>query len=412
MLRNGRELFLTKIAGVALIVAGFVLSLSAAHSLTLDAQIGGDRQRTRFVAFLSRKVDYRIFSIVDPYRIVVDLPEVEIQVPGEKTRGLVLSSRAGLLTQGKSRIVIDLLEPALVEKSEILPPENGLPARLVIELVRSTHKAFIAASKAPPPKEQPEAGQKAGLEKDAEDKRPLILIDPGHGGVDAGAHGRTTNAPEKDVTFDFCLALRDKLEQSGHFRVVLTRSIDVFVPLDERAEMASVQKAALLISIHADALDPKFLGVKGLQEVRGGTVYTLSEEASDEHAKALAQRENRADLLAGLPSAPNKVVAAEIDTILNDLENRGKKNRSLALANYIIAHLKEKMKFNIRPHRSANLRVLKTDGIPAVLFELGYLSNDEDEKLLTSKEWRADMAGLLADAINSFMAERQARIPL
>jgi N-acetylmuramoyl-L-alanine amidase len=106
------------------------------------------------------------------------------------------------------------------------------------------------------------------------------------------------------------------------------------------------------------------------------------------------------------------VTAAEIGDILDDLESRGKKNRSLALANYLIAHLKDKIKFNIRPHRSANFRVLKADGIPSVLFELGYLSNSEDEKLLTSKEWRAQAAGIVAQAVNSFMAERQARIPL
>src|ERR1700744_2095713 len=120
MLRMRGELFVIKIAAMALVLAGLALPLAASDSVTLSAQIGGDLQRTRFVAFLSKKIDYRIFSIVDPYRIVVDLPEVEIQVPGEKSRGLVLSSRAGLLSEGRSRIVIDLAQPALVEKSEIM----------------------------------------------------------------------------------------------------------------------------------------------------------------------------------------------------------------------------------------------------------------------------------------------------
>src|SRR6516165_9365389 len=124
--------------------------LAAAEDVRLKAEIGGDAQHTRYVAFLSKQVEYRIFSLSDPYRIVIDLPETEIQVPAVK-RGLVASSRSGRLAAGKSRIVIDLTEPALVEKSQLLQPENGVPARLVIELVKSNHKAFAAQIKAPPP---------------------------------------------------------------------------------------------------------------------------------------------------------------------------------------------------------------------------------------------------------------------
>ncbi|MGA7328830.1 MAG: N-acetylmuramoyl-L-alanine amidase [Rhodomicrobium sp.] len=382
--------------------------------ITLNAEIGGDLTRTRFVAFLSKRVEFRIFSIGDPYRIVVDLPETDIQVPSGTHRGLVLSSRSGLLTQGKSRIVIDLAHPALVEKSELLPPENGLPARLIIELVKSTHKAFLAASKAsPPPKTEVSAGEISTQEQNSADKRPLIVVDPGHGGVDAGALGFSTRTPEKDVTFDFSKSLRDKLEASGRYRVLMTRTLDVYVPLDDRAEMAAGPKADLLVSIHADALDARRLGVKSLQEVRGATVYTLSEEASDEQAKILAQNENKADIQAGIGSERvTQAVSAEINNILSDLESRGKKNRSLALANYLIEHLKNKVRFNIRPHRSANLRVLKAAGVPAILIELGYLSNSEDEKLLISPEWRAKTAAQLADTIDAFMSERQARLPL
>jgi N-acetylmuramoyl-L-alanine amidase len=404
----------TQALGAVFILLLAVPRLNAAEQVTISAEIGGDAQHTRYVAFLSKKVEFRIFSITDPYRIVIDLPETEIQVPAGVQRGLVLSTRSGLLTAGRSRIVIDLAEPALVEKSQLLPPENGLPARLIIELTKATHKAFAAQSKAPPPL-QPGAPQKlASRERDSVDKRPLIVVDPGHGGVDAGALGRTSGTPEKDVTFDFCKTLKEKLEATGRYRVIMTRSVDVFVALDDRAEMAAGPKADLLISIHADALDAKRLGVKSVQEVRGGTVYTLSEEASDEQAKILAQNENKADLQAGVGSeqAMPPAVAAEITNILSELENRGKKNRSLALANYLVEHLQKKFKFNIRPHRSANLRVLKAPGVPGVLIELGYLSNTDDEKLLTSPEWRAKTAADFAEAVNAFMTERQARIPL
>ena len=401
---------MSRLVFVFLCLAAVLKPCYAASTVTLDAHVGGDLQKTRFVAFLSKNVEYRIFSIVDPYRVVVDLPEVQIQVPGDRGRGLVLSSRAGLLSAGKSRIVIDLVEPALVEKAEIQPPENGLPARLVIDFARSTHRAFLAASKAAAPPAEPKTIVAA--QSDRNDKRPLIVIDPGHGGVDAGAHGRNTGTPEKDVTFDFSQSLRENLEKTGLYRIVMTRAIDVFVPLEERAEIASSQKADVLISIHADALDPKKLGVKGLQEVRGGTIYTLSDQASDEQANALAQDENKADVKAGVSSGDGSpAVSAEIESILNDLESRSKRNRSLALANYLISHLQQKMRFNIRPQRAANLRVLKATGVPAVLIELGYLSNDEDEKLLTSKEWRAGIAGKIADAVNSFMRERQVHVP-
>ena len=408
--KAGSQAFVSAILLVLLMQGPAALG---AEQVRVKAEIGGDGEHTRYVAFLSKQTDFRIFSIGDPYRIVVDLPETDIQVPAG-ARGLVLSSRSGRLAAGMSRIVIDLSEPAVVEKSTLLPPENGLPARLVIELTKSSHKAFLAQSKAPPPLEPEKPAQVASQKGDTGDKRPLIVIDPGHGGIDNGAHGHSTNTPEKDVTLDFGLALKGKLEETGKFRITITRTTDVFVPLDDRAQIASESTADLLISIHADALDVKKLGEKNVQEVRGGTIYTLSETASDEQAKILAQEENKADLKAGVGSERplSATVKAEINSILNELEIRGKKNRSLALANYLIAHMKDKMKFNIRPQRSANLRVLKAAGVPAVLIELGYLSNTEDEKLLTSQEWRAKTAAALAAAVNDFMAERQAHIPL
>ncbi len=193
----------------------------------------------------------------------------------------------------------------------------------------------------------------------------------------------------------------------------MTRADDVFVPLDDRADVASKQKAQLLISIHADALDAKRLGVKSLQEVRGGTIYTLSEEASDDQASVIAQNENKADVKAGVANEQQTpAITGEIGVILNDLENRTKKNFSLAIANNLIEHMKDKMKFTAHPRRSANFRVLKATGVPAILIELGYLSNDDDEKLLTSAEWRAETAEKLAAAINAFMSEHEARIPL
>jgi N-acetylmuramoyl-L-alanine amidase len=414
MKRNtGKAVSMAVFTPVLLLLAVLAATPAAAgDQILLNAEIGGDLQHTRYVAFLSKKVDFRIFSIADPYRIVIDMPELDIQVPNEG-RGLVVSSRSGLLSQGKSRIVIDLAEPALVEKSQLLPPENDLPARLVIELTRTSHKAYLAAAKVPPPLPRQESAQTAALPKDPRDKRPIIVVDAGHGGLDAGAHGRITNTPEKDVTFEFSKMLAEKLEATGRYRVLQTRALDVFVPLDERAEIAVKEKADLLVSIHADALDIKRLGLKNVKEVRGGTIYTLSEEASDEQAHALAQNENKADVQAGVGSEQQKpAVSGEIGAILNELENRSKKNWSLAVANYLIEHMKDKMKFSHRPRRSANLRVLKAQGVPAILIELGYLSNDDDEKLLISPEWRVTTAKSMAAAIDAFLSERQSQIRL
>ncbi|ADP72268.1 N-acetylmuramoyl-L-alanine amidase [Rhodomicrobium vannielii ATCC 17100] len=397
----------------AFLVLVLIMSAARAEDIVVSAQIGGDSQRTRFVAFVSKAVEFRIFSMADPYRIVIDMPETDIQVPGGKGRGLILSSRSGLLAPGKSRIVIDLAAPARIEKAELLPPENDLPARLVIDLARTTHKTFLASVKAPPPAPKPDESQSAAANLDTGDRRPLIVIDPGHGGIDAGAIGRATNTPEKEVTFDFCKKLASKLEATARYRIVMTRTSDVFVSLDDRAVMAVKAKADLLISIHADALDPKRLGIKALKEVRGGTIYTLSEEASDEQANVIAQNENKVDVQAGVASEQTApVVSEEIASILNDLENRIKKNRSTAIAHYLIDHMKGKMKFNIRPQRSANFRVLKAHGVPAILIELGYLSNEDDEKLLISEEWRTTISSVLGEAVNAFMSERQAHIPL
>jgi N-acetylmuramoyl-L-alanine amidase len=384
----------------------------AQKAVEIDAQIGGDGERTRFVAFLSKAVDFRHFALANPDRIIIDLPQTDIQVPTGRGRGLVYSARAGLFAEGKSRIVIDLAAPALVEKSEVLPPRDGLPARLVVDLKKVTAQAFAAATNNEMRRATETASLRTGnLKRDAKDKRPVIVLDPGHGGVDGGAVG-ASGTFEKDVTLSFSQVLKQKLEERGRYKVVLTRTIDVFVPLDERTEIATALKADLFISLHADALDPKNpFGIKSVQEVRGATIYTLSEKASDAQAQAMAQRENTADIAAGLQQVSTPDFSAELEQILNDLDNRIKKNRSLSFANQLISQLKGKLTFNVKPHRHADFRVLKASGVPAVLFELGYLSNAEDEKLLSSPDWRKSVATEVASAIDLFMAEKQARLP-
>lgn len=398
----------------AALLIGFAAQTSAQTAVEIDAQIAGDKDRTRFVAFLSEAADFRIFTLAEPYRVIVDLPETEIQVPGGPGRGLVFSARAGLFAEGKSRIVIDLTGPARVEKAQVLPAQGTLPARLVIDMAKTSQKAFAAASErmAHEMEAQPAAASaRIAQQRDEKDKRPVIVIDPGHGGVDGGAVG-ASGAIEKEVTLQFAQALKKWLDGYGRYKVLLTRTIDVFVPLDERVEIAVGLKSDLFISIHADALDPKnSFGVKSVQEVRGATIYTLSEKASDAQAQAMAQRENKADIIAGLQKTSAPAFSEELESILNDLDNRIKKNRSVSFAKSLVEHMKGKMAFNVKPHRSADFVVLKASGVPSVLFELGYLSHKEDEKLLSSEEWRSSTTREVAASIDTFISERLARLP-
>lgn len=405
----------------------------AESAVAKDARLGGDMQRIRFVADLSKAVQFRVFTLADPYRVIVDLPEVKFQMPsglGAKGMGLVSAYRYGLFGPGKSRIVIDLAEPALVEKAFVREPANGMPARLVIDLVRTTHKTFMEKQRERAAGEEQRQADKyaapgpgsPGLRQapvidlgDAlqKQKMPIIVLDPGHGGVDGG-----TRSPggmlEKEVVFAFCEELKKRLEAPGRFRVILTRDNDMFIPLNERVNFARYRGGDLFISVHADALDAKHpllgkAGAKIVQEVRGSTVYTLSEEASDEAAKASAARENRSDLVAGMELT--KQGADEVANILSDLVQRETKNHSIAFAKTLLANLKDKINLNPKAHRFANFRVLKAPDVPSVLFELGYLSNAEDEKLLGSPEWRAKVVESVAQSVDSFFAKREVRLP-
>jgi N-acetylmuramoyl-L-alanine amidase len=210
------------------------------------------------------------------------------------------------------------------------------------------------------------------------------------------------------VVFAFATELKKRLESTGRFKVLMTRETDVFVPLDDRTALARTNNAELFISIHADALDAN-TPAKVVREVRGATIYTLSEEASDEEAKASAARENRSDLVAGLDLAPE--TRSEVATILMDLVERETKNNSVAFARGLIDVLKGKAQLQGKSHRFANFRVLKAPDVPSVLFELGYLSNADDEKLLTSEKWRTTVAEWTSQAITTFLSRRQVRLP-
>ncbi len=262
--------------------------------------------------------------------------------------------------------MIDLREPANVDKAFVLAAVDDQPARLVIDLVRTDAASFQKNAIAPEraPTKTANAPQKQNATADT---RPLIVIDPGHGGPDTGAVAKTGDE-EKEVVLEVAKKLRDRLTKTGRYRVVMTRSDDTFVPLEERVAIARANAAALFISIHADSLS------RGGGEVSGATIYTVSDRASDAEAQRLADKENRADLLAGynLAKQPDDVA-----NILFDLAHRETKNFSALFARTLAGSLKNAARLHRSPLRSAGFVVLKSPDVPSVLLELGYLSSPD-----------------------------------
>ena len=373
-----------------------------------DARLAGDRQRTRFIADLSKTVDIHVFALDNPYRVIVDLPEVSFQMPvglGKAKRGLVTAYRYGLFASGKSRIVLDVGGPFLIDKAFVLGPREEQPARLVIDLVPAKREAFLAklAELKPPSVVAEETTVPAPQVSRPPSGKPVIVLDPGHGGVDPGAIS-ANDVAEKEVVLGFAKRLKGKLEESGRYEVFLTRDDDSFRALRKRVAFAQGKGADLFLSIHADSLKG---GSEARGATRGATVYTLSERASDEAAKELAAKENFADAIAGseLPEDSDEVVA----DILIDLAQRETQTRSLVFARSVVGELDREL--HPKPMKSAGFRVLKAPDVPSVLIELGFLSNAEDEKLLTSEAWSERTAVSVAKAVDVYFAKRIARMP-
>jgi N-acetylmuramoyl-L-alanine amidase len=369
--------------------------------LASDVRLGGDDTQTRLIVDLSRKVDVRAFTLANPYRVVMDMPQVTFQFPpkvGEAGRGLIKAFRFGLVMQGGSRMVIDLARPAQVDMAFVLDPIHEQPARLVLHLTATDRESFmrsLALESGAPLRSKPEAPVET---KGNGDSRPLIVIDPGHGGIDNGTRA-ASGEMEKTIVLEFSLLLRDKLEKIGKYRVLMTRSDDTFVALGDRVQFARARQAALFISIHADALRRR----EG--DAQGATVYTLSERASDARAARLAEAENKADVIAGLDlSSEEKDVAG----ILIDLARRETKTFSVQFAQTMVGALKNAARLHQHPLKSASFVVLKAPDVPSVLVELGYVSNKADLKSLISTEWRDRTADSIVQAVDAFFRPRLA----
>lgn len=406
---------------------------ASAQMATVEAaRIHDHGTHTRVVFDLSRPIEpLNVFTLAAeagrPYRVVIDLPEVIWSVP-EGTAfagaGLIDQVRYGRNRPGRSRIVLDLPAPAAISDISSFAASAGTPARLVMDLAPEDTDAFIASSgfpveraepmptpqndevfgpPAPPPSEQDRAfqdiesvlaslGEQPATTSEGsatvdvpERVRPVIVIDPGHGGRDPGMMA-VNGTPEKTIVLDISRALRDALIETDLFDVYLTRNEDILLPLNDRYAVAQDLQADLFISVHVDSNDSS--------HARGVTVYTLSEDASDEEAARVAERENQSDAIAGYE------VDEELTRILIDLAQRETMNLSAELAMFMVDSFSENDVRTVnRPHRFAGFRVLTAPDVPSILLETGFGSNRQDAALLISEAYHRRLSRALAEAL-------------
>ncbi|WP_438975831.1 N-acetylmuramoyl-L-alanine amidase [Roseicyclus sp.] len=373
-----------------------------ARLLPEASHVSGDEQGVTLDIGLSQPVPYRVFSLADPDRIVIDFREVAF---GDWTEmvdwpAAITAAAAGPARMaGWSRLVLDLARPLQPQTVEMTSDPQSGQARVTLRLVPVSATRFAAATVAPPEAQAPQAVLQMGA-RPQDDGRLVVAIDPGHGGVDPGAvRGRYTEA---DLVLTFSRELRDALRRTGLVDVVLTREADVFVPLPARVTMARAVGADLFISVHADAL------AEG--RARGATVYTLSDTASDAAAAALAEQHDRADLLQGIDlHGADDVVAG----VLMDLARVDTAPRSTAFAAALVDKIgAADLRLHRRPMGEAGFTVLRAADIPSVLLEIGFMSDEADLRNIRDPDWRAVMQGAIIAAIMEWAAADAARMSL
>ncbi len=381
----------------------------------------GDNSRTRFIVGLERHVEFQVFSLSNPNRVIVELPDVKLQLPQFSAHGpvgLVQSFRGGLSAPGKARIVIDVTKAVVVEKAVIDRGRDGRSPRLLLEIVPvdSAIKAVgpkkpavtlavagLGAAGVQPPLPKPAAKPNAAP---VAIYKPTIVIDPGHGGHDSGAQKYGT--VEKDVVLAFSLRLRDKLMATGRFKVLMTRDNDTFVELDERREFADRNKAALFIAVHAD-----YAGA----QARGATVYSLRDSTMKELQRS-ANRGAANDVLTSnervaVTKAEGDVNA--VTSILSDLTQRevaATKERTKVFTGSVVEFMGGSTNMMNNPDREANFRVLKSAQMPSVLIELAYVTNKADADNLKSDSWRDKVSTSILRAVENYFSNQVARLPM
>ncbi len=396
----------------------FYFSTSTSYALDVQSmRIGVHKDKVRIVFDLSKLTDFRTFMLDAPYRMVIDLPDFKWNIKNVERppTSHITAVRKGALNKGISRIVLDLNKPVLIQSAFMLPAQNGKKNRLVIDYTLVNQSTFLAKKATvhgtlqnikdplpkttnmvhgiplPPPnsarpKSKPQVAQTTKFKK-----KPLIVIDPGHGGVDPGAIGHS-KIYEKNIVLALSKELRKQLINTGKYRAILTRDKDVFIRLKDRVAFARKQNADLFISLHADSIKKK--------NVRGTSVYTLSKKASDAQTAKLAEKENKADLIAGIDL---NVEDEQVAFILGDFLMTDTVNQANFFANTLVEKLqKKKIRTLERPHRSAGFAVLKAPDIPSVLIETGFMSNRAEASLLNQPKHRKKVAAAIKAGIDAY----------
>lgn len=371
-----------------------------------DLRLGVHASKTRIVMDMDGPLRFSTFALADPYRVVLDLPEVDFKMESRalgKPTGGISGYRFGLFEPGTSRVVIDLVEPLVIASAFELPPRANRGHRLVIDLKKVSRSDFLAASaasvsrhvksrrRAAPTRTAPRlpATPKPGKAKPGNGKK-VIVVDPGHGGVDPGAIG-ASGSYEKLVVLAAARTLKRVLEATGRYRVVLTRDRDVFLRLRQRVAVSRSVGADLFISLHADSIGDKSL--------RGASIYTLSENASDKEAAQLAEQENKSDIIAGMDLSDE---TPEVTNILIDLAQRETMNQSARFAGMLAPELRGAVRTHRRAHRFAGFAVLKAPDVPSILLEIGYLSNREEERMLRTPAFQEKVAVAVRRGIDRY----------
>lgn len=383
----------------AILVGASGFGFARAMPAVTGVRIGQHGTVTRLVFDLSGKAPYEAFTLADPYRVVIDLDGVDWRLradPRVVPGGPIASIHHGAFRPGRMRVVFSMKTPVFIRRTFTLGPRGGAAYRIAVDLQttnRTEHKGELEPRQAA---REPVAsngrtyvvapGRKPVME------RRVVVIDAGHGGIDPGTIG-TRGTQEKTITLALARQLAAQLEATGRYRAVLTRKDDEIVPLRERVRIARKAHADLFISIHANSIAD--------EQVRGASVYTLSETASDKEAAALAAKENKADIIAGVDLGKEE---PRVANILIDLAQRETMNLSARFARQLVDQLGQEVRLLHRTHRFAGFAVLKAPDVPSVLLELGYLSNPEDERQLRRSSYRAKVAAAIVRAIDKYFA--------
>jgi N-acetylmuramoyl-L-alanine amidase len=379
----------------------FVLASLPLRAEDLSALARVDAMRSGLVATgsglelrlgLSQPVPWRVRLLDNPPRLVIDTREVDWS--GAEVLAMVrpaVAMRAGSFRPGWSRLVLELDGPHRLVRAEMVTTDA---TRVDVSLAPTDAESFEAEAARP---DLPDWALPAAADLVAPlpvGSGPLVVVlDPGHGGIDPGAERDGTS--EAALMLTFARELKEALIRDGRFRVVLTRDDDVFVPLETRTSIAREAEADLFLSLHADAL------AEG--DAQGATIYTLAAEASDEATAALAERHDRDDLLAGIDLTAQDDVVAEV---LMDMARTETLPRTERLAAAVVATIKAaEIRMHRYPHQTGGFSVLKSPDIPAALLEVGFLSSDRDFKRLSDPAWRAKLADAVVQGLVAWSVE-------